>query len=98
MAPETPKLIPVDSPPPKKGSSGRPSPITPWLAALREHPDQWFEYPDSLTTSGVGSAIANGKRGKSCYGAQPGEFEATARRTENGKAWRLFARYVGGAS
>lgn len=97
MAPETPKLIPVDSPPPHR-RPGRTSPITPWLAALREHPDQWFEYPDSLMTSQAGSAIANGKDGKPCYGAQPGEFEATVRRTENGKAFRLYARYVGSAS
>jgi hypothetical protein len=87
------EILFVDAPPPQQ-RRGRPSPITPWLAALREHPGRWAEYPQSILNY---AAATNIKRGKG-YGVKPGEFETTARRTEDGKAFRLFARYVGGES
>lgn len=75
---------------------GRTSPVTPWLARLREHPGRWAEYPQSFLSNSVAYRINHGDHGKPAYGVQPGEFEATMRR--NGKAYTLYARYVGGES
>lgn len=78
--------------PPPPNRRGRTSPVTGWLAALREHPGKWAKYPTAYMTTGAGHRITAGEG----YGVTAGEFEAVMRRSENGKAFHLYARYVGG--
>ncbi len=61
------------------------------LDQLRERPGVW-----ALVATDVATSAANQiKRGR-LGGAAPGEFEATLRGIRNGRADKLYARYVGG--
>ncbi len=91
---ETPEIVFADPPPTKKGPGSRgQSPLGLWLAALRDHPGRWAEFPQPMSST-VATQIKQGKR----CGVRPGEFEVTRRSTGDGKTYRLFARYVGGES
>ena len=84
-----PELIPEDPP---LDARGRPSLITPWLLALRDHPGVWHRYPH-LVSSRLATDISRGRR----TGIASGEFEATARGVKSESSrFHLWARYVGG--
>lgn len=91
-----PELIRED-PVPKPRVARSVSPIAVWLDAIREHPGEWFRFPDPVSPS----TAANIHRG-AYSGAAAGEFEARGRGIHVGSDGRrvcaLYARYVGGQS
>lgn len=91
-----PELIRED-PVPKPRVARSVSPIAVWLDAIREHPGEWFRFPDPVHPS----TATNIRRG-AYAGAATGEFEAKCRGIHVGpdgrKVCTLYARYVGGQS
>lgn len=80
--------------PPAYSGRGPGSPLTAWLASLRDHPGRWAKYPLPVH-SGTTTAITKGQR----YKVAAGEFEvsATGKGAGKHKSW-LYARYIGGES
>jgi hypothetical protein len=61
------------------------------LNELRGQPGKWARIAVNTKNTGYASMIKNGRLG----GADPGEFEAVARRSTEGEDYDLYARYVG---
>lgn len=77
--------------PPAYPGAGPGSPLTGWLASLREHPGKWAKYPTPVH-AGAGTAIARGQR----YKVAPGEFEVkgSGKGAPANTSW-IWVRFVG---
>lgn len=78
--------------PPERPHGGARRRWAPILDVLRDRPGVWALIATDVSVS-IAPAITAGRIG----GVNRGEFEATLRGTEGGRAAELYARYVGGA-
>lgn len=74
---------------PERRRSGR------WVRVtqeLRARPGQWAKVDTGVTNTAFATMLKQGRLGN----AEPGEFEATCRRNDDG-TYDVYARYVGSA-
>lgn len=79
-----------EDPPPALGRGG-PSPLNEWLHTIRQHPQEWFRYPEPLNAS-ASTSIRMGQR----CGITRGEYQVVTQRAEGETSKRtMWVRYVG---
>jgi hypothetical protein len=80
-----------EEPPPCLGRGGY-SPLNDWLHTLRQHPEEWFRYPEPLNAS-ASTTIRQGQRA----GIARGEYQVVAQRAEGTTKRTMWVRFVGSA-
>lgn len=78
-----------EDPPPNLGRGGH-SDLNDWLHTLRQHPEQWFRYPEPLNAS-VSTCIRQGQRA----GITRGEYQVVTQRIEGTTKRTMWVRFVG---